>query len=259
MPEWAGYEKSAGAGELVQESQVAFGDLLHHLALWTARAVDPVRQSQNRQSDWPKSSRRLNMPSKNKPLTDAELDVYQKLVVTAADIEQSIAEMKAGQVKPVNTSAIEARMKTGLSQSEFARLLRCCAYLQGWEQGRKHPSGAAKTLLAIAKMNPDALLEASKSVFLTADHNTPWPCCAALPCCSCCLRPLALSGPLRLNFGVAAPRPAKHTLIYSEKSRRPKTKSSKIKPLGSHLRGSDGFQCIHRTSLSPNSTPPCLP
>ena len=32
--------------------------------------------------------------------------------------------MKAGQVKPVDTSAIEARMKTGLSaESQFARLL----------------------------------------------------------------------------------------------------------------------------------------
>ena len=88
------------------------------------------------------------MPSKNKPLTDAELDVYEAGRDLAADILQSIAEMKAGQVKPVDTSAIEARMKTGLSQSQFARLLGVSVRtLQGWEQGRKHPSGAAKTLL----------------------------------------------------------------------------------------------------------------
>jgi hypothetical protein len=31
--------------------------------------------------------------------------------------------------------------------------------LQGWEQGRKQPSGAARTLLAIANKNPKALLE----------------------------------------------------------------------------------------------------
>src|SRR5574343_1058058 len=105
------------------------------------------------------------MPSKNKPLTDAELDVYEAGRDLAADILQSITEMKAGQVKPVDTSAIEARMKTGLSQSQFARLLGVAVRtLQGWEHGRKHPSGAAKTLLAIAKMNPDALLEASKNL-----------------------------------------------------------------------------------------------
>ena len=37
------------------------------------------------------------MPSKNKPLTDAELDVYEAGRDLAADILQSIAEMKAGQ------------------------------------------------------------------------------------------------------------------------------------------------------------------
>jgi putative transcriptional regulator len=31
--------------------------------------------------------------------------------------------------------------------------------LQGWEQGRKQPSGAARTLLAIANKNPKVLLE----------------------------------------------------------------------------------------------------
>jgi len=30
--------------------------------------------------------------------------------------------------------------------------------LQGWEQGRRQPSGAARTLLTIARTNPKALL-----------------------------------------------------------------------------------------------------
>jgi putative transcriptional regulator len=105
------------------------------------------------------------MPSKNKPLTDAELEIYESGRDLAADILQSISEMKAGHVKPVDTSAIEARMKTGLSQSQFAGLLGVSVRtLQGWEQGRKNPSGAAKTLLAIAKMNPNALLAVSKNL-----------------------------------------------------------------------------------------------
>jgi putative transcriptional regulator len=67
--------------------------------------------------------------------------------------------MKAGKVRAAHSPAAVAREKTGLSQSQFAELpgvsLRT---LQGWEQGRKQPSGAARTLLAIARTNPKALL-----------------------------------------------------------------------------------------------------
>jgi putative transcriptional regulator len=46
-----------------------------------------------------------------------------------------------------------------LSQSQFASLLGVSVRtLQGWEQGRKQPSGAAHTLLTIARTNPKALL-----------------------------------------------------------------------------------------------------
>lgn len=104
------------------------------------------------------------MRLKNKPLSDEELEVYEASRDLAADILQSINEMKAGQVESIDSSAIEARMKTGLSQSQFASLLGVSVRtLQEWEQGRKHPRGAAKTLLAIAKMNPGALLAVSKN------------------------------------------------------------------------------------------------
>jgi putative transcriptional regulator len=56
-------------------------------------------------------------------------------------------------------SVIEARRKTGLSKSQFAGLLGVSVRtLQGWEQGRKQPSGAARTLLSIASTHPQALL-----------------------------------------------------------------------------------------------------
>ena len=99
------------------------------------------------------------MPSKSKPLTGAALEKYEAQRDLCADLVQSIREMKAGQGRVVTSPVIEARKKTGLSQSQFAALLGVSVRtLQGWEQGRKQPSGAARTLLAIASTNPKAVL-----------------------------------------------------------------------------------------------------
>jgi putative transcriptional regulator len=57
-------------------------------------------------------------------------------------------------------SVAGVREKTGLSQSKFAKLLGVSVRtLQEWEQGRRAPSGAARTLLMIAAKNPRALLD----------------------------------------------------------------------------------------------------
>ena len=99
------------------------------------------------------------MPSQSKPLTKAELAAYEAKRDLAAELLQSVREMKAGHVHVVSSPVIEARKNTGLSQSQFAALLRVSVRtLQGWEQGRKQPSGAARTLLAIASTNPKAVL-----------------------------------------------------------------------------------------------------
>jgi putative transcriptional regulator len=52
------------------------------------------------------------------------------------------------------------RDRTGLSQSQFANLLGVSIRtLQDWKQGRRAPSGAARTLLLMAAKHPKALLE----------------------------------------------------------------------------------------------------
>lgn len=94
-----------------------------------------------------------------KPLSESELEDYEAKRDIGADLLQSIKEMKAGKGTVVYSPAIEARAKTGLSQSKFASLLGVSVRtLQSWEQGRKQPSGAARTLLVIAQMNPKALI-----------------------------------------------------------------------------------------------------
>jgi putative transcriptional regulator len=100
------------------------------------------------------------MPSK-KPLSDAELEVWESSRNIGAELEQSVREMLAGNgaVVPVST-VVAVRIKSGLSQSQFATLLGVSVRtLQEWEQGRRQPSGAAKTLIAIAEKRPEVLTE----------------------------------------------------------------------------------------------------
>ena len=87
---------------------------------------------------------------------DTELEQFQ------ADLLKSVRDMKAGraarstQVEP--TVAALARAKVGLSQSAFAAMLGVSVRtLQDWEQGRREPTGAARTLLRVAVAHPEVL------------------------------------------------------------------------------------------------------
>lgn len=78
------------------------------------------------------------------------------------EILEGLRELKRGEVARVTNvpSVATIRERTGLSQAKFASLLGVSVRtLQEWEQGRRAPSGAARTLLTIAAKNPHALLE----------------------------------------------------------------------------------------------------
>ena len=78
------------------------------------------------------------------------------------EILEGLREIKRGQHGRVMNlpSVTSIREKTGLSQERFATLLGVSVRtLQDWEQGRRAPSGAARTLLLIAERNPKALLD----------------------------------------------------------------------------------------------------
>ena len=84
-------------------------------------------------------------------------DIWQEVL-------DSVDEIKAGggkrSVIVPQTEAARARLKVGLSQTQFAELLGVSKRtLEQWEQGRREPSGAAKTLIKIAESRPEILRE----------------------------------------------------------------------------------------------------
>ena len=88
----------------------------------------------------------------------SELEQFQ------ADLLASVKQMRRGQAARVTavklSTAAQARAKTGLSQHAFATLIGVSARtLQDWEQGRRQPTGAAKTLLNVAATHPQILLD----------------------------------------------------------------------------------------------------
>jgi putative transcriptional regulator len=88
---------------------------------------------------------------------DAKRDVWQETLDAVRDIKAgNIGHVETVELSPV----VEARQKTGLSQSRFAELLGVSfRTLQDWEQGRRKPSRAAVSLIQIAKQRPDVLHE----------------------------------------------------------------------------------------------------
>ena len=79
-----------------------------------------------------------------------------------AEILHGLQELKRGKIgRVINVPDVAStRKNTGLSQARFAQLLGVSLRtLQDWEQGRRAPSGEARTLLLIAAKNPQALLD----------------------------------------------------------------------------------------------------
>ena len=86
-----------------------------------------------------------------------ELETFKR------DLLESVRQMRQGKAARVTAvklpQAVEARSRTGLSQQDFARLLGVSPRtLQDWEQGRREPTGAARTLLRVAVSHPEVLL-----------------------------------------------------------------------------------------------------
>ena len=86
---------------------------------------------------------------------DGGRDVWQEVL-------NGVREIKSGggrrSVVEPRSPITRARLKTGLTQEQFALLLGVSRRtLEQWEQGRRKPSRAAKTLIKVAELHPEVL------------------------------------------------------------------------------------------------------
>lgn len=88
-------------------------------------------------------------------MANPKRDIGQEILTGIRELKRG----ESGRVQHVPPIA-ETRERMGLSQGQFAKLLGVSVRtLQEWEQGRRAPSGAARTLILVASRNPKALLD----------------------------------------------------------------------------------------------------
>ena len=95
-------------------------------------------------------------------MTEKQLKKWEQSRDIGQEILQGIRDIKAGRIGRRYTTEsypiVRAREKSGLSQAKFAQLLGVSIRtIQDWEQGRREPNAAAKTLIKVAELHPSVL------------------------------------------------------------------------------------------------------
>ena len=98
------------------------------------------------------------------PLSEDELIERDSRRDIGKELLEAVDQMKRGEVGYAHRVAISAvtsaRIKAGLSQSQFATLLGVSVRtLLDWERGKRQPTGAAKNLITIAASHPEVVHE----------------------------------------------------------------------------------------------------
>ena len=97
-------------------------------------------------------------------MTERALARWEKSRNVGPEILQGLRDVKAGRAGRRFTvdsyPLVRARQSAGLSQAQFAKLLGVSVRtVQDWEQGRRRPNAAARTLIRVAEKHPRVLRE----------------------------------------------------------------------------------------------------
>ncbi len=91
------------------------------------------------------------------PPSSPTFDLGEELLASVREMKSNV---RARTHQPVISGIASARIASGLSQAAFASLMGVSVRtLQDWEQGRREPSGAARTLIKVAERHPEVLRE----------------------------------------------------------------------------------------------------
>jgi putative transcriptional regulator len=109
----------------------------------------------------PKASpaRRGRAPAARNVAEDLVQSMREAVAIARGEMDPARVHRVAVERDEVDVRAIRGRL--GLSQEAFARRFRfSVASVREWEQGRRRPEAAARTLLRVIAHNPQAVTEA---------------------------------------------------------------------------------------------------
>ena len=96
------------------------------------------------------------------PARVRELTLLPDGKVRRVELNPETYRRKQARAWKAKTEAAKVRHELNLNQDAFAELLGVSiATVRKWERGTGEPSGAAKTLLAVARLHPDIVREAA--------------------------------------------------------------------------------------------------